>query len=466
MSQNGIFDALDASRTALSDKLSNLVSGLGTEKDKAAHGRFEHRWLDAEQLEAMYKNDWVSATICDAPADDMTREWRQWRGGKKQVAAVAKAEVDLDVRGHVNLALKQASVFGGGAIIISDGSPDPSLELDVDAIPQGGIKFLTTLSRHELVATELIRDPMSRYYGHPEHYLLAAPTDSNAVEIHPSRVFPFNGRRQLQVSRQVEPWGDPVLQRVYEAVRNAAAVAAAGASLVQEAKVDVIRVKSLTQNAVDQEWRKRMLARFSLAAQAKSINGLLLLDFEEEYEQKKLSLADVPKILMAYLEVCAGAANMPVTRLLGRSPGGLGSDGSGEIRHYYDTCSSRQETEVRPAMRRLDTALIRHAWGSVPPTLTYDWTPLWQLNASEKAAIGLQSAQEVQVVAATGTVPFAALAIAAQSRLVASGQYPGLEEALLTAPKVTAPPAAPSADGSKPTNPKLTTKPSTAAGDE
>ncbi len=461
-----VYDSIDD--VVVGDRLTNLISGLGSDKDKATHGRFRQEWLDQSQLEAMYYGDWLAGTIVDAPADDMTREWRSWKGGKNQVAAIQRAERSLGVRQKVNRALKHAACYGGGAILIGDGSPDPSQPLDIDRIPKGGIQYLHNLSRNEIVSGPLCRDPMDPNFGEPEYYQLATPTQGS-VEVHPSRVVRIVGLDQLEQSRDVDAWGQPVLQRVYEAVRNAAATSQGLASLVQEAKIDVIKVEGLTKNSVDAGWRKRMLERFALASTAKSINGMLLLDAEENYEQKKISLADLPKVLSAFLEVAAGAANMPVTRLLGRSPGGLGSNGDGELRHYYDTLSSRQETELRPALDRLDRALKRHATGSEPDGLDYEFVPLWQLTHAERAAVALQRAQAIQVLVATGTVPFLAMAKAVQSQLVADNDYPALEAALAeeieAGRQVTAPPPPPT-DGSQPKNPSTLSKEVHEPGDE
>ena len=454
-----LYDALDVNRgAALGDSLTNLVSGMGTEKDKAAHGRFQPRWLDAAQLEAMYVNDWIAGTAVDAPADDMTREWRVWHGGERQVAAMVRAEKDFNVRARVNKALKLARCYGGGAILIGDGDPDPSSELDVDRLPKGGLRYLHTLSRWEIVDGPMCRDPANPYFGEPEYYTLATGTEGG-VRVHPSRVVRFMGLERLELSRAVDCWGDSVLQRIYDAVRNAAASGQGLAALVQEAKVDVVKIKDLTKKANNPDWRKQMLARLDVANRGKSISGMLVLDAEEEYEQKKVSLADVSGSMMAFLEVCAGAAQIPMTRLLGKSPGGLGSSGAGEIRHYYDLCSSRQETDLRAPLTRLDRVLKRHALGATPPGVDYRWVPLWQLSDAEKAAIALQKAQAVQVLLATGLVPFKALAVGTQSQLVADGLFPGFEAALAeeiaAGRQVTEPPED---DGSTVKNPSVTTK--------
>ena len=288
-----IFDSIEAGRP-INDRLTNLVSGLASQKDKAVQGRFLHHFLDRDELAAMYEADWLSGTIVDAIPDDMTREWRRWMGGKNQIAALERAETQFYVRQRVNQALKLARCFGGSVILLGTGDDDPSKPLKLDALEKGELQYLHVLSRWEITAGEMNRDPLSPTFGEPSYYILAAPTAApegqpqqrtSETRIDPTRVVRFLGQARLELSRSMDGWGLPVLQRVYDAVMNCAASASALAAVLQEAKIDVIKVPGLTEKSVDQGWRTKALARFVLANQAKSINNMLLLDSEEEWEQ-------------------------------------------------------------------------------------------------------------------------------------------------------------------------------------
>lgn len=48
----------------------NLVSNIGTERDKASAGKFVRKDIDDEQLEAVYQN-WLARRIVNRPASDM-----------------------------------------------------------------------------------------------------------------------------------------------------------------------------------------------------------------------------------------------------------------------------------------------------------------------------------------------------------------------------------------------------------
>jgi phage-related protein (TIGR01555 family) len=420
-----------------SDSLQNLVSGLGTDRDKATFSTFTGNLLGRPELLNMYTSDWIAGTIVDAPADDMTREWRSWKAGKRHLKSIETSEKQLNVVQVVNRCLKQARLYGGSALLIGTGDPDPSKPLDPESVQKGGIKYLHSLSRWEIFAGDLDRDPVSPTFGEPTMYQLTAggaadpslASSFGPVLIHPSRIVRFQGIQQLELTWSIDGWGHPILQRVYDAVRNAASVTSNIASLAYEAKVDIIKIPGLTQNVSNPEYRNKLLARLALAQRGKSINSALLMDALEEWDQKQLHFAGYPEVIAKFMEIAAGAANMPVTRLLGKSPTGLNSTGEADLRHYYDTLSSKQKTEMGPALNRLDQVLIRHA-GAKPSDVWYEWNPLWQMSDREKAAVAMQKAQTSQIYSVVGVMPPIALQEAVQAQLIDDGTYPGLEQIL------------------------------------
>ena len=59
------------------DGLTNVVSGLGTEKSKRSHNQWQLGMQnDYAQLEACYQSNWIAQAIIDEWAADCTREWR------------------------------------------------------------------------------------------------------------------------------------------------------------------------------------------------------------------------------------------------------------------------------------------------------------------------------------------------------------------------------------------------------
>ncbi len=101
-------------------------------------------------------------------------------------------------------------------------------------------------------------------------------------------------------------------------------------------------------------------------------------------------------MVRTFLQVAAGAADIPVTRLLGQSPAGMSATGESDTRNFYDMICARQEIDLRPQLERLDRLILRSA--SVDPSaLTFEFRPLWQMDASASATVALQKAEPSQL---------------------------------------------------------------------
>ncbi len=417
--------------TYIGDKLSNLIAGLGTARDKASGSVYGTPLQSDQELMDAYRGAWLPRKIVDIPAMDATRNWRNWQAEAQQITAIEAEEKRLGLQGKVNRSLARARLFGGAALVIGDGAANPMEPLNPERIARGGIRYVTEVNRRQLSAAELELDPASPDFGMPAYYRLSSPRGS--VDIHPSRVVRFIGAEHPEPELQSGinyGWGDSILLAVMEAVRQSDSTAANIASLIFEAKVDVFRIPDFMQNMGDPEYRTRVLERFRLAATGKGINGALVMDKEEEYQQKSASFANLPQVLETFLQIVSGAADIPVTRLLGQSPAGMSATGESDVRNYYDRINAMQTLQLSPAMAVLDECLIRSALGSRPPEVWYQWASLWQPMAKEKADIGKTAAETIKILRDSQLFPDDALSVAAVNMLTELSVMPGLDVAI------------------------------------
>lgn len=415
------------------DTLRALVGGLGDPlRDKAAGAYYAAPYLSDIDLLNAYRGSWLPRKIVDIPALDATRKWRDWQAEADQIEKIEEEEKRLGLKAKVYEARVKARLFGGAALYIATGDRNPAQELNPERVSAQGVKFLTVLTRRVLKPGEIETDPESQFYGRPKVYTLT--TGTRQVDIHPSRLVRFIGAPfpddELQGDPQNYGWGDSVLAAMLDAVKNADSTAGNVASLVFEAKIDVIKVPQLMASLADPAYRTRLLERFTLAAAAKGNNGTLILDNEEEYQQKSATFQTLPDVMDRFLQIVAGAADIPLTRLLGTSPGGMNSTGEADLRNYYDRISSMQQLEMQPAMQTLDECLIRSALGSRPPEVHYIWSSLWQISDKERSEIGKAIAETISTLTNTGLYPQEALANAGATALTEQSVLPGLEGAI------------------------------------
>ncbi len=413
----------------LSDSLQNLVAGLGTERDKAAHSSYALVPLTDIELIAAFKSSWVARKGVSTPAVDSCRKWRAWQASASQISAIEAEEARLGLKAKIMEARIKARLFGGAAVLIGTGDKDVSVALDPKRVAKGGIKYLTVMTRRQLVATERENDPTIESYGQPKAYRLPGST----VDIHPSRLVKFIGAHSPDddlLSGANFGWGDSVLSAAMPAVKHYDETVANVVSLVYEAKVDVINIPNLMASMGNPGYEAELLKRLRLAAMAKGINGTLILDGTEVYSSKSTSFSGLTDIIAKVEQGAAGAFDIPITRMFAQTVTGLSASGDENTRNYYDNIQSQQDLELRPAMAILDECLIRSALGSRPKQVYYAWSPLWQPTASEQATIGKTTADTVKVLSETKLFNPDALSKAAVNMLTELSVMPGLEAAI------------------------------------
>lgn len=411
------------------DGFANFLSGLGMGNPKQAANGYVMECSQVD-LEAAYRTSTWFGKIVDIPADDATRGWRGWKAKKDQIETLEAEEKRLQVKQKLHQALIWSRLYGG-AVIIPGGLPgQPQDPLRPEGIGKGTVKFLTVLHRHESIQPQgLISDPMSEFYGQPEYWTVNGD-GSRQVQLHPSRVILVNGRKAPSRMGGNDIWGDSVWLHLRDAVTNADAGAAVIGALLQEAKIDVIGVENLMQGMATAEFESLMLKRFTMMAMLKSVSNVTLIDKNDEWSQKQINWAGIPDVMTTLLTIMSGAADIPVTRLIGTSAKGLNATGEGDLRNYYDNVKAKQELSLSPAIAPMDEMLIRSGLGARPPEVWYDWNPLWQPTEKEQAEVDKLEAETTNIYVGTGLVPSEALATATQNRMIESGRWPGIEQAL------------------------------------
>ena len=430
------------------DRLVDLVSGLGGARDRTTTTSFAGMQIvSPAEIQSMYRTDWTARKMVDIVPQDMTREGRLWKATKEQITAIEAIErlPRINLWPRVNEALTRARLHGGCAIYIGVDGEDPRSELIPERVRKDSLRYINVVSRDELTFDELDRDPSSVTYKMPRMWKLRNTNSGGVpVEIHPTRMIPFVGARILQrqmTNNEDDVWGDSLLQIVYDAVRNAATAQQHVAGLIPDSRTDVIYVPGLGSILQDPKESEALTRRFSLARTMKSSFNMLLLEGSgeadgggEKWEQRTTSFSQLPELMQKYLEIAAGAADIPITRFLGQSPGGENSTGEADMRNYYDHIRALQRLSLGPGMQILDECIIRSALGSRPEGIHYQWAPLWAMTENEKAEVLEKTATSARKLAGTGQempiVNLFALSDATTNAIVEAGLLPGLESAV------------------------------------
>jgi len=405
------------------DGLRNLVANLGTSRDKAFSADYLFTKMSDVEVWDTYRSSAMARKIVDIPADDAVREWREWHADSEQITGMEAEEKRLGLVQKTRQAMKLARLYGGAAIFIGTGEANPEKPLNPESIRAGGIKYLTVLPRTRITPQELQRDPRRPGYGLPSGYTLG-----DGVTVHPSRVATLHGTDLLDPDMG-EMWGDSALQAVIDNVKASDGVAANILSLIYEAKIDVMKIPDFMSNlaARGAVYEKQILDRAQLAAMGKGINGMLLMDADEEYEQKQITFGGLSDIWDRFMLNLAAAADIPATRLWGRSPAGMNATGEADAGNYHAKIGAIQSGQIETAFGVLDECLIRSALGSRPDDVFYSWRPLGKPSTKERAEVADKLTTAFERIHRMDVLPVEAVGKAVVNAMTEAGVAPGLE---------------------------------------
>ncbi len=428
----------DGSAVMVHDGLQNAFANLGTSRDKAFSATYGFRQRTQDELINAYRTAWLARKIVDIIPMDATRRWRAWQADSAEITDIEDEERRLGLQVKLREAMTSARLLGGAVIYIGTGDTDVSGPLNVDRIGKGGVKHLTVIGRDQITPGDIDMDPESATFGNPGWYQVGA----KGIRIHPSRVVDLRGASDPVGMPRFDHWGDSVLQPIFDAMTQADGTAANIATLTYEACVDVLRIPNLREMLLEPGGDAKLSRYLATLAIAKGNNGMLVLDGGgaipgsdkrdpgTEYDRKSISFGGLGDIWDRMMQAVSGAADIPMTRLFGQSPGGLSSTGESDLRNYYDRVQGMQELEIGPALAILDECLIRSALGRRPDDVHYNWRSLWQTTDKERAEVGKTTADIVSVLAGSSLFPVETLQAAAANAIIETGALPGLEAAI------------------------------------
>ena len=386
------------------DSLENLVAGLGAGTDKRVQSRFVNRKMMSadggqEELNAIYRTDWLAGKIVDIIPNDMVREWRTFVGdiNPSTVEILEIAEADLALRSAFGSAHKWARLYGTAFILlVIDDGLNPSQPVQLDRIKKGSLKHIKVIDRHRVSNSEVvpIQDPLNPKFGFPDFYRI----NETSVRIHHTRLIRFDGTElPFDEFRRNNYNSDSVIERLYGPLLNHAIAADSAAAMIFETNVDIVKIRGLMDYIQTAEGESLIRKRFALASSMKSFNNMLLLDEQETFETKSNTFAGLPDLLDRFAQYLSSASDIPATRLLGQNASGLRATGEGDLKNYYDMIRSLQVSDYRPKLKQFDDILIRHLGLNADDDYKFEFNSLFQMTDKEKSEIHLSRAQRDQI---------------------------------------------------------------------
>lgn len=381
-----------------SDGFLNLTARLGMRADNVNADStyvFDLLTKNRVKLEAMYRGSWIVGAAIDSVAEDMTRAGIHIKGGEDpdRIERMQSALSRTGVWGALLDTIKWSRLYGGAiALIVIDGQ-DTASPLDLETISKGQFRGLKVYDRWQLQAdlNNLVEGGIDD--GLPMYYNVVSDIETgktSGVRIHYTRAVRMIGI-QLPLFQAVteQMWGESVIERLYDRLVAFDAATTGAMNLIQKAHLRTVRIDKLREVlAAGGMAEENLLQMFHHMRHLQTNEGITLLDKEDEFSTHQYGFTGVSDMILQFGQQISGALGIPLVRLFGQSPAGLNSTGESDLRTYYDNIASQQESRMREGMERILRVLHRSLFGeAAPDNFDFDFTPLWQTSAKEKAEI-------------------------------------------------------------------------------
>ena len=346
-------------------------------------------------MTSLYRGNWIARRIVDTIAEDMCKNWLTLRGvAPDRTARFAREEFRTHIRERTLSALKWARLYGGAAgLLLIDGQEDHlDAPLDLAEIQPGQFRGVWVCDRFSGVtpSAETVSDLSDPDFGLPERYEFQSFGAQGArYNVHHSRVLRFVSR-ELPAQEQAAEcfWGASELEHVFDELVKRDATSANIAQLIFQANLRVLKMSDfgdlLASSSADAQ--RDLFSALRAQNQLMSSMGLQVLDREDSFETHAYAFTGVSDVYELFMLDVAGAAEIPATRLFGRSPAGMNSTGEGDLRNYYDSVRQKQQSVLRPALEKLLPVLCMSAWGEAPE-IDFDFNPVRDLSDAERAQL-------------------------------------------------------------------------------
>ena len=267
-------------------------------------------------------------------------------------------------------AIKHAGYWGrlyGGAGLIANTDQDFKKPLDVEAIREDSPLVFIPADRWELVLSNI------NIYD----YKQPAPYDYYGYQLHTSRVMKFIWNEAPSYIRlRLQGWGMSEIEQCIRSIQAFLKFENLMFELLDEAKIDVWKMKNYNSSLLSATGTERVRQAVWLTNQLKSYSNAIVMDSQDEYEQKKLDslftgLASCWEQLR--LNLCSDL-KIPRNKLFGESAGGF-SSGEDSLENYNCVVEGVREVS-EPLVLEVAGLRCQQLHGFVPDDLEVEWPSL------------------------------------------------------------------------------------------
>lgn len=398
------------------DGFSNPLARLGDGTPNLLNGTvysMKRLTRDFMLLNSLYREHWIIRRIIDIIPSDMLKNWITITTA---VAPDVLRKVDIELRRtqliqKIKRGLQWGRLYGGaiGLMLIKGQGDDLSEPLSLAKMVPGDFCGLLILDRWNGVnpSLEVIDDIGSPDYGLPKYYDITDTTTDETVRVHHSRVLRFIGDDLPYWESQMEQqWGASVIESIFDDLRKRDNVSWNIAQLTFMANLRVLKMQDMGQllSAADTQSQKELYDTIQKQNWLMSNMGIQLMDAADSMESHQYTFSGISEVYQQFMMDISGAAQIPATKLYGRSPEGMNATGESDLQNYYDMIGQEQEAKLRPILNKLLPPLCMSVFGAVPDDLDFEFDPVSEPSDQERSDLAKSGTENVVTALNAGLV--------------------------------------------------------------
>ena len=386
-------------RSRALDAFTNMLARLGAGTPNLLEGTeytTERMTRDFATLNALYRESWIVRRIVDVIPADMLKNWITITSGiepavEKKISLALRRTQLID---KLKRGMQWGRLYGGalGIMLVKHQGNDLTTPLRLDYIMPGDFAGMLIFDRWNGVSpsSELVDDVTDPEYSYPKYYTISDPTNGGMVQIHHSRCVRFPGNLLPYWEELSElQWGASVIEPIMDDLKKRDNVSWNIAQLTFMANLRVLKMEDLGQLLASTDAISQRELYNTIQAQniLMSNMGLQIMDSKDSMETHQYTFGGLADVYQQFLMDIAGAAEMPVTKLFGRSPAGLNATGQSDLQNYYDMIAEKQESYLRPILNKVLPPFIISTLGSMPDDFDFDFDPVAEPSDKERAEL-------------------------------------------------------------------------------
>lgn len=336
---------------------------------------------DRNTLTYTYLTHGIVQTMIDQPVDDA------FRGGLEINCDETSPEDIIDLQNYlannnvieeIKRGIRWSRLFGGGGIVIADGG-EPSKPFNKNQVNQDSPLSFYGADLWELYMTN------TNLYVEEKPYVDSPKNDIPfmfyGVPLHKTRVLRILGKDAPSFLRpQLRGWGMSELERLIRDLNSYLKNQDVIFELLDEAKIDVYKIKDLNSFLITPDGTAKIQNRIQLSNQLKNFQNALIMDLNDEYDQKQVNFSGLAEMLTEIRKMIANSLKMPISKIFGQSITGM-NGGEDDIENY----NCMIESEIRGKYNHIIIEVLKicamKVWGQCPKSLNFKFKPLRELSA-------------------------------------------------------------------------------------